>query len=247
VSCTFSREALALHVEGDLPERYAEITASHLATCEGCRGFFEELRTRQTLLKSLRRETVDPGECAGMRREVMSILSEQPVGAGWALRIERAIVLCFRQRAYALAAVVVLGILSASLLAQIRLAVPETNQSVAVFEDKDTLIRPEGYRNWVLVGPSHNVYVNPSGYRAYARTGRFPEGTLMVWESVNRSADNIDHPHKGSPVLLASVRDSTRFDGGWGFFDFTGDAGTVMSKAPALPESSGCRQCHPQI
>lgn len=47
-------------------------------------------------------------------------------------------------------------------------------------------------------------------------------------------------------MLLASVKDDTRFDGGWGFFDFTALDGTVMSKAEALPESSGCRACHRQ-
>jgi hypothetical protein len=100
--------------------------------------------------------------------------------------------------------------------------------------------------------PASRVYINPSDYQEYARTGRFPEGTLMVWESLSqepgaagRSYDSPhNRPHDTSPVLLASVKDSARFDGGWGFFDFTGPDGGVRSKAPALVESSGCRTCH---
>ena len=103
---------------------------------------------------------------------------------------------------------------------------------------RDTLIRPEGYRDWVVVSrssgphPSGAAYVNPAAYREYQATGAFPEGTVLVWASID------------SPVLLASVKDRTRFDEGWGFFDFTEPAGAVAARADVLPESSGCRTCH---
>src|SRR5689334_8763951 len=72
-----------------------------------------------------------------------------------------------------------------------------------IFEDKDhTLRRPESYREWFFVGSSlglsyaerpgprpeagqqtfHNVYIDPVAYRAFARTGAFPEGTMMALE-----------------------------------------------------------------
>jgi hypothetical protein len=266
VSCAFSREALALHVEGDLSDAAADITSSHLATCGDCRRFLEQLHARQSLLKSLRRETVSPAECTGMRREVMSIINERVDRSGWALRIERAIFLGFRRHSYALAVCGLLGIVSVSVLAQVRYAAPATRPSVPVFEGRDTLVRPAGYRDWIVVGRSagphrssldeadtgvletttDRVYINPAGFREYSRTGRFPEGTLMVWESFNRAPQTAGRPHDGSPRLLASVKDSTRFDGGWGFFDFTGSEGAVTSKARALPESAGCRTCHRQ-
>ena len=61
------------------------------------------------------------------------------------------------------------------------------------------LVRPEGYHTWPLVGASlglsyaetpqgsgpgafHRVYVNPSSYEAYERTGTFPDGTMFVLE-----------------------------------------------------------------
>jgi hypothetical protein len=263
VSCAFPRAELALHVEGDLSPAAAAIASSHLATCPDCRQFLEQLRARQALLKSLRRETVSPSECSGMRREVMSIIDARRDRAGWALRIERAIMIGFRRRSYALAAVALLGVVSVSLLAQLRRTAPDAPQSPAVFDGKDTLLRPEGYRDWIVVGPSassgiehgaagathtarRSVYINPSGYREYAKTGSFPEGTLMVWESMTREPETADRPHNRSPVLLVSVKDSARFDGGWGFFDFTGIDGRITSRAPALVESSGCRACHQQ-
>jgi hypothetical protein len=264
VSCGFSKELLALHVEGDLSEPRAEVTSSHLRMCEDCRRFLDELRTTQSLLKSLRSETIRPSDCTPMRREVMSIIEGRREGLGWALRTERAIMLGFGLRSYAFAAVALLAIVSVSVLAQMRQTTPAVRTSAAVFERGNTLLRPEGYRDWTLVAPSsmphgsgidpatsakhaptHRVYINPVGYREYEKTGRFPEGTLMIWESVSREPDVAPHPHKES-ALLASVKDSTRFDGGWGFFDFTGLDGTVMARAQALPESSGCGTCHRQ-
>lgn len=264
MSCGFSKEVLALHVEGDLSEARAEMTSNHLRMCEDCRRFLDDLRTTQSLLKSLRSETIRPSDCTPMRREVMSIIEGRREALGWVLRIERAIMLGFGLRSYAFAAVALLAIVSVSVLAQMRQTTPAMTASAAVFERANTLLRPEGYRDWILVAPSsmphrsgvdpatsairtptHRVYINPVGYREYEKTGTFPEGTLMIWESVSRVPDTAPHPHKES-ALLASVKDSTRFDGGWGFFDFTGLDGTVTARAQALPESSGCGTCHRQ-
>jgi hypothetical protein len=262
VSCGFSKELLALHAEGDLSDARAETTSSHLRTCEDCRRFLEDLRTTQSLLKSLRSQTVSRSDCAPMRREVMSIIKERRDGLGWALRIERAIMLGFGRRSYAFAAVALVAIVSVSVLAQMQQTTPATRVSAAVFEGGNTLLRPEGYRDWILVAssstthrsgvdpattaidtPAHKVYINPLGYRGYEKTGRFPEGTLMIWESVSRGPDTAPGPHKESR-FLASVKDSTRFDEGWGFFDFTGVDGRVTARAQALPESRGCGTCH---
>jgi len=263
VSCGFSKELLALHVEGDLSQARAEQTSNHLRVCEDCRRFLEELRTTQSLLRSLRGETIRPSDCAPMRRKVMTIIEDRREGLGWALRIERAIMLGFGLRSYAFAAVAIVGMVSVSVLAQMRQTTPAISASAAVFERGNTLLRPEGYRDWILVAPfsrphrsgvdpattairtpSHRVYINPVGYREYEKTGRFPEGTLMIWEPA-RGGPDTPHPHKES-ALLASVKDSTRFDGGWGFFDFTALDGTVTARAQAVPESNGCGTCHRQ-
>ena len=49
MSCAFSRETLALHVEGDLPDEATEKTSAHLATCDDCRRFLEQLLVRVEL------------------------------------------------------------------------------------------------------------------------------------------------------------------------------------------------------
>jgi Cytochrome P460 len=260
VSCGFSKEILALHVGGDLPEAQLKRISGHLPICEDCRQFLEQLRTTQTLLKSLRSEKLSPSDCVPMRREVMSLINEGRDGSGWALRIERAIMLGFWRRSYSLAAFAVFMIISISGLAQMRQTTPTTWRSAAVFDRGNMLFRPEGYRNWTLVAPSsrhqssdvgtgatstpsYRVYINPLGYREYEKTGRFPDGTLLVWEAVTREPDTAPRPHQQSS-LLVSVKDGSRFGGGWGFFDFTGLGGAVIPKAQVLPESSGCQRCH---
>jgi hypothetical protein len=264
VSCGFSKQLLALHVEGDLSESRTTMTSSHVRRCEDCRRFLEELRTTQSLLKSQRTDTIRPSDCAPMRRAVMSIIEDRREGFGWALRIERTIMLGFGLRSCAFAAVGLLALVSVSVLAQMRHTTPPLRTSAAVFERGNTLVRPEGYRDWILVAPSWTpiqsgigstssathaptprVYINPVGYRDYEKTGRFPEGTMMIWEFVGGPRDMAPHPHNKS-ALLASVKDSTRFDGGWGFFDFTGIDGTVSARTLSLPESSGCATCHRQ-
>ena len=261
MSCSFPPTTLALHVEGDLTASREAATARHVDGCDECQEFIEELRASQALVKSIRWERVDPADCARMRRRVMEIVSDS-AQAGWALRWERAATLAFRRHRYAVASVAFFVVVSFSALAQQRYAAPDLPPSAPTFENRDTLLRPEGYRDWIQVGQpvatrgsnvdaatnasSRGVYIDPSSYRAFARTGRFPEGTLMVWEASGHALPMSKNPHPESPRLLASVKDTTRFDGGWGFFDFTGPSGTTVAKAEPLPESRGCRACHGQ-
>lgn len=85
-----------------------------------------------------------------------------------------------------------------------------TTVSAAVFEGQDTLLRPEGYREWVFAGSStglnyspnpapasansrediKHVYIHPAAYREFAQTGKFPEGTVMVLEIATAATKN---------------------------------------------------------
>ena len=228
MSCGFSREALALHAEGDLPDPEAAAAAGHIASCEECRRFFEGLRGTQGLLKSVRSEAASRSDCTAMRHQVMAILNERSGALGWGLRIERAIALGLRP-SYGLAAVLLLGMVSASVLAQIR--------PVAY----DVLPRPDGYREWTQLPSADRVYMNPPSYREYAKTGIFPEGTVLVWEAA--SDGDGTRAHATSSTLLVSFKDA-KFEGGWGFFDFSGSGGNPLARARALPDSKGCRTCH---
>ncbi len=123
------------------------------------------------------------------------------------------------------------------------------------------LVRPEGYHTWPLVGASlglsyaetpqgsgpgsfHRVYVNPSSYEAYERTGTFPDGTMFVLELY--AAHEKTAPAKGGYFegprvgLEASVKDRRRFPSGWAYFGFENGA---RSTATAFPEAR-CHSCH---
>ena len=140
MSCGFSKDLLALHVEGDLSQTRAEETSNHLRTCEDCRRFLDELGATQSLLKLLRSETIRPADCTPMRRNVMSIIEDRREGFGWMLRVERAIMLGFGVRSYAFAAVALLGIVSVSVMAQMRQTTPAMRASEAVFERGNALL-----------------------------------------------------------------------------------------------------------
>lgn len=130
------------------------------------------------------------------------------------------------------------------------------------FEGRE-LVRPEGFDEWPLAGASlglsyspsaasgnvrnetfHRVYVNPSSYRSFRETGRFPEGTTFVLE-LYEQADLVTPArhgrYEGERVALeVSVKDRARFPEGWAYFDFANGA---KCTAPAF-DSSACQACH---
>lgn len=230
MSCGFSREALALYIEDDLPAAEAAATAGHLTVCEECRGFVDDLHVTQRLLKSVRGEAASRPACTAMRHQVMAIINGRQAALGWGLRLERAITLGLRP-SYGLAALLLLGMVSVTVLAQIRPAA------------HDTLPWPEGYRQWTRVPSADRVYINPPSYQEYTKTGIFPEGTVFVWEA-GPSREGALGTHAGSSTLV-SFKDA-KVEGGWAFFDFSGSSGATPARARALPESRGCRTCHRQ-
>jgi hypothetical protein len=145
---------------------------------------------------------------------------------------------------------------------------PDSGKRAASFEGKDTLLRPDGYREWVFVGSSlglrydedggkkgperleyKNVYIDPAAYRAYAKTGKFPEGTVLVLEAAAGEAKN-EPGLRGSfqkefTGLLAAVKDRERFEGGWAYFRFTDTPGKLNDKARPFPKAD-CFDCHRQ-
>lgn len=134
------------------------------------------------------------------------------------------------------------------------------------FEGKDTLLRPQGYREWVFVGSSlglrydenaekprseeleyKNVYINPSAYREYRKTGKFPQGTVLVLETA--SAETKKEPglqgsfQKEFTGLSAAVKDGERFENEWAYFHFSDKPGKPANKAPPSPKAA-CFDCH---
>jgi hypothetical protein len=124
-----------------------------------------------------------------------------------------------------------------------------------------TVAFPEGYREWMFLssglgmnyGPNApaagapqsftNVYVNPSSYRAFMRTGAWPDRTMFVLEirgsasegSINRAG----HFQTDVRAIEANVKDA-RLPGGWGFYNF----GNKQTAVAPLPQSASCYSCH---
>ena len=142
----------------------------------------------------------------------------------------------------------------------------ETATDTPRYRDGTRLIRPTNYREWPFLGSGlgltyateggsaatppafTNTFVNPSSYRAFMETGRWPNGTVFILE-IRRSATEAT-PNNGGrfqaelSALEAEVKDA-RFPDGWAFFNF--GRGTALSDAaaPLAGEAvAGCVDCH---
>ncbi len=129
-----------------------------------------------------------------------------------------------------------------------------------------SLVRPTNYREWMFLSsglgmtytppgstppPSPNfgnVFVNPSSYRSFMQTGKWPNGTVFVLEF--RKSDSEASINKSGRFqselsgLEAEVKDS-RFADGWGYFNF-GSAPSLSDAAAPLAGDrvAPCIECH---
>lgn len=235
MNCTQSRELLALYAGGELESTEAGAIEKHLQDCAGCRQFSDGLESNRALLRSLRRESVTPASLSQMRANLFTQLQNPAAVLGWRLRLERFLLTGFRKPRYAVAAMAVAAVVSVTLLPQMREVAAGPVMVAAVFEDANTLRRPD-FRNWQVVDATTHTehhdfgraYISPDAYKEFSEKGSFPDGTVMVLESRDPSGS-----------VLASVKDSDRFDNGWGYFEFP-EASTVS----ALPSTTGCAGCH---
>ena len=122
------------------------------------------------------------------------------------------------------------------------------------------LLLPKNYREWIFLSAGlgmtyapaastpqdprfDNVFVNPSSYRAFLDTGRWPDRTMFILEirrSVGKgSINNGGHYQSDAVSVEAAVKDERRFPQKWAYFGFgRGD------KAQAAPATSVCNNCH---
>ncbi|HLH30410.1 MAG TPA: cytochrome P460 family protein [Terriglobia bacterium] len=240
MSCQYSRETLALFVENDLVQEEMDQIGVHVSRCEACRETCAALQRSQSFIRvrlKMPNASPDAEMLAAVRQSVLSQIERTEKNLGWGIRLERALLCGFRNHRYAFAGVAISAILSVSLWAQMR----QTFQPApiaAVFEGSDTLLRPAGYRDWVRVGSANGrLYVDPIAYKAFTQTGAFPEGAVLVREGA---------PSNGHGALDVSVKDS-RFDGGWGFFEFVDKKGIQKTKAPIAESCRYCHEGHPSL
>ncbi len=131
--------------------------------------------------------------------------------------------------------------------------------------DKE-LVRPEGYREWVFIGATlgmsysegaseaapgpqefHNLYITPAAYREYKKSGKFPEGTMLVMEKLSAGSrvspnqrGNFEDKALGIEVAL---KDSSQYDESWAYFNFIRRDGSAAPSVKAFNKES-CWACH---
>jgi hypothetical protein len=124
----------------------------------------------------------------------------------------------------------------------------------------DQMAVPADYRQWVFLtssldldyntdaAPSRhmldNVFVDPASYKAFLKTGTWPDKTVLIKE--NRRAESTGTLSKrgqfqiGVRDLEIHIKDAARFPGGWAFFK--SDDGIAPAKL--RPQSDTCYSCH---
>jgi Cytochrome P460 len=132
------------------------------------------------------------------------------------------------------------------------------------FSGASELVRPADVREWVFVSsglgmtyttpagasssPSFtNVYVNPSSYRSFMKTGQWPDKTMFVLEirsSASEGSINKGGSYQTSLVAMeAAVKDAARYPGAWAYFNF-GRGAEIKDRIEALPATATCYACH---
>lgn len=144
----------------------------------------------------------------------------------------------------------------------------------AEFTAAGEAVQPTGYRQWVFVGAPltpnalndgeapfpeyHNVYVEPTAFAHYSKTGTWPEGTQIVKEltliyqndndELGATTEVSGHGYQQGDFsgLELTVKDTKRFadaPGGWAYFSFGHHAPPYAATATAFANES-CNACH---
>jgi hypothetical protein len=118
---------------------------------------------------------------------------------------------------------------------------------------------PKDYRKWVYLSTGFdmsylenasrtthtlgNVFVNPSAYESFQKTGTWPDKTVLVLEVRNASKENAllkgGQYQVGVAHTEVHLKDTARFEGGWGFFGFPN-----QTPAQMIPRTATCYSCH---
>jgi len=142
-------------------------------------------------------------------------------------------------------------------------------------QEDGVLERPTGYREWVHVGTPltpndmnngaanfkeyHVTYIDPDSWAIWKRTGKFPDGTIIVKEMVavgSKAATSGNGYFMGEFAGLEASIKSTKYfpnePGNWAYFSFSTPAKSGLPKdgyksinttAKASP-AAACNACH---
>lgn len=144
-------------------------------------------------------------------------------------------------------------------------AIPDTEKPKFTADSQLIPFSPDVYREWIFVGTPvtpndlndgeasfpefHNVYINPSAWREWKKSGTYPDGTVMVKEltsvGAKRAPSGNGYFQGEFTGLEMSIKDSKRFPAeakGWGYFSF-GHKYPLKKQAPVNSFAS-CADCH---
>jgi hypothetical protein len=147
------------------------------------------------------------------------------------------------------------------------------------YEAGGDLRPPAGYETWVFVGSNlgldykddlpaitareaargdvqmfHNVFIDPAAYAAFAKTGDFPDPTILIMEVYLAEAKDPGGVleqglfNGGRVAVEAAVKDSKRptrpgSKEVWAYYDFPLDGSGLPTPAPAKADAA-CFACH---
>jgi cytochrome c553 len=144
-------------------------------------------------------------------------------------------------------------------------AQPKAAVAPVEFTADGKLKQPVGYRKWIYVGevitPNdmndgeaafpefHSVYMDPESFAEYEKTGKYPDGTVLMKElsSVgSKKAPSGNGYFQGEFTgLEAAIKDSKRFKdepGNWAYFSF-GHKYPLKTEV-AKSAAAACNKCH---
>jgi cytochrome c553 len=127
------------------------------------------------------------------------------------------------------------------------------------------LKQPVGYRQWVYVGevitPNdmndgeaafpefHSVYMDPESFAEYEKTGKYPDGTVLIKElssvGSKKAASGNGYFQGEFTGLEAAIKDSKRFKDepdNWAYFSFGHKY--PLKKEVAKNAVAACNKCH---
>ena len=90
-----------------------------------------------------------------------------------------------------------------------------------------------------------NVFVNPSAYRAFLKTGKRPDGSVFVLENrraeANRSINTRGQTQSVEVMGMELHVKDAKLKGGWGFYAFKDRVSVKL-----IERSASCYTCHEQ-
>lgn len=144
----------------------------------------------------------------------------------------------------------------------------------AKFAEDGKVIIPKKWREWVYIGTPltpnalndgaapfpefHNVYIEPTAFAHWVKTGKFANGTQIVKELVLVHENDNDEDGSSQEVsgigyfqgkfqgLELILKDTAKFPnepGGWVYYSFGHHAQPYAQTAEAFPTES-CNACH---